>query len=74
MPRFRRVRVDYLDRTGTPKALQLGGFPARVVQHEHDHLDGVLTLDRAPSTRFIVKASEIDAVMKDLEEGQPTPE
>jgi peptide deformylase len=67
VPRHRRVRVDYLDRHGRPKALELAGFPARVVQHEHDHLEGILTLDRAPSTRLIVKASEIDAVLEELD-------
>ncbi len=67
VPRRRRLRVDYLDRHGRPKALELEGFPARVVQHEYDHLDGVLTLDRALSPRYIVKASEIDAVLEEEE-------
>lgn len=67
VPRRRRIRVDYLDRHGRPKALELEGFPARVVQHEYDHLDGVLTLDRAPSARYIIKASEIDAFLDDEE-------
>jgi len=40
------VRVDALDRTGHPKAYELRGFPAVVVQHECDHLDGVLYVDR----------------------------
>jgi peptide deformylase len=63
VPRLRAVRVDYLDATGQPKALALEGFPARVVQHEFDHLEGVLTIDRAESTLDIIKASEIDAVL-----------
>src|SRR6266545_3410710 len=67
VPRYKRVRIDYLDRHGQPAALELEGFPARVVQHEHDHLEGILTLDRAPSTRYIIKASEIDAAMEELE-------
>jgi peptide deformylase len=67
VPRRRRVRVDYLDRHGRPRALELEGFPARVVQHENDHLDGVLTLDRAVSSRHIVKTSEIDAVLEEEE-------
>jgi peptide deformylase len=63
-----RVRVEYFDAQGQPKALDLEGFPARVVQHENDHLDGVLTLDRAASPRDVVKASEIEAVLRDREE------
>ena len=41
-----KVRVDAKDATGEPVALELEGYPARVVQHELDHLDGVLMLDR----------------------------
>ncbi len=63
VPRLRTVRVDYLDATGQVKALQLAGFPARVVQHEFDHLEGILTIDRAESTLDIVKASEIETVL-----------
>jgi peptide deformylase len=62
VPRYRAVRVDYFDPAGEPRALALEGFPARVVQHEFDHLEGVLTIDRAESTLDIIKASEIDAV------------
>jgi peptide deformylase len=63
VPRANSVRVDYLDAAGQPKALLLEGFPARVVQHEFDHLEGILTIDRAPSTLDIIKASEIKAVL-----------
>ena len=69
VPRGRRLRVDYLDRHGRPRALELEGFPARVVQHEYDHLDGVLTLDRAASTRDIVKTSELEDVLRYRELG-----
>ena len=68
VPRCRAVRVDYLDAGGNPRTLELTDFPARVVQHEFDHLNGILTIDRADSTLDIVKASEIDAVIGDEEE------
>lgn len=41
------VRVVGLDRDGSEKALELEGHPAVVIQHECDHLDGVLYVDRA---------------------------
>ena len=41
-----RVRVEGRDATGEPVSLELEGIDARVVQHELDHLDGVLLLDR----------------------------
>ena len=41
-----RVRIEARDERGEPVVLELEGFPARVVQHELDHLDGTLMLDR----------------------------
>jgi peptide deformylase len=67
VPRALAVRVEYLSRQGTPRTLEAQGFPARVIQHEFDHLDGILTLDRAKSTMDIIKASEIEDV-GDMEE------
>ena len=59
------VVVDYLNALGEPCRKELAGFRARVVQHEFDHLEGVLTIDRAATTRDIVKASEMETVLKD---------
>lgn len=44
--RPRRVRVSGLDRMGRPQEFTWEGVPAAVVQHETDHLDGVLFVDR----------------------------
>jgi peptide deformylase len=40
------LRVRASDATGQERVLELEGLPARIVQHEVDHLDGVLILDR----------------------------
>jgi len=40
------IRVEARDAEGNPVTLELEGLPARVAQHELDHLDGVLILDR----------------------------
>jgi peptide deformylase len=40
------VRVSGLDASGSPIVLEASGLEARVLQHEIDHLDGVLILDR----------------------------
>jgi peptide deformylase len=42
VPRYRRLRYQGLDAAGTPIDRTVEGFHARVVQHEVDHLDGVL--------------------------------
>ena len=46
VPRAQHIKVSALDRNGKRFELELKDFPARVVQHETDHLDGVLFLDR----------------------------
>ena len=43
------IKVRALDRRGKPISMTAGGFPARVIQHETDHLDGVLFFDRMTS-------------------------
>jgi peptide deformylase len=49
------VAVRAADLQGGPLEMRLGGFPARIVQHEIDHLDGRLILDRAtPEERLRV--------------------
>ncbi|MSQ93457.1 MAG: peptide deformylase [Gemmataceae bacterium] len=67
VPRPRAMRVEYVDLNGEPVVRELKGFAARVVQHEFDHLEGILTIDRAASTRDIIKASEIDTVREEEE-------
>ena len=42
------ARVEALDVDGDPVTIEASGLEARVLQHETDHLDGVLILDRAP--------------------------
>ncbi|HZD25174.1 MAG TPA: peptide deformylase [Alphaproteobacteria bacterium] len=40
-----RVRVEYVDRDGKAQSLEADGLLARCVQHELDHLDGILFVD-----------------------------
>ena len=42
------IRVSALDGDGQPVALEAEGLQAKVIQHEMDHLDGVLFIDRLP--------------------------
>ena len=46
VPRAREIRLRGFNREGGRLDLALKDFPARVVQHETDHLDGVLFFDR----------------------------
>ena len=46
VPRARAIQVTAIDRYGGKIDIASHDFPARVIQHETDHLDGVLFLDR----------------------------
>jgi peptide deformylase len=46
VPRHTRLRLEARDEKGKPYSLEASGFFARVIQHECDHLDGGVYLDR----------------------------
>lgn len=46
VPRASEIRVQAYDRSGQRVSFTASGFPARVIQHEADHLNGVLFFDR----------------------------
>lgn len=58
VPRFTEVSVKALDRDGRSVELRLKNFPARVVQHETDHLDGILFFDRMTSPQSLTYLEE----------------
>jgi len=51
VPRYRRLRYQGFDRHGAPIDRTVEGFHARVVQHEVDHLDGILFPQRVRDLR-----------------------
>lgn len=60
VPRRAEIRVRSLDRHGREHTMTAAGFPARVIQHETDHLDGVLFLDRMSSFDSLTFLAEYD--------------
>lgn len=54
--RWQAVNVSGVDAEGRPVALKLTGWPARIMQHELDHLDGTLYIDRMLSRSFATDA------------------
>ncbi|MBI3047554.1 MAG: peptide deformylase [Acidobacteria bacterium] len=58
VPRFTDITLKALDRDGRAVQLRLRDFPARVAQHETDHLDGVLFFDRMTSTQSLTYLEE----------------
>lgn len=53
VPRHHSVRVRGLDRAGRPTDFIAAGFEARIIQHEFDHLNGVVFLDRMRDLRSL---------------------
>jgi peptide deformylase len=53
VPRWKRLRLEALDRKGQPYTVEADGFFARVIQHECDHLEGGVYLDRMEGMRSL---------------------
>lgn len=58
VPRFTDITVKALDRDAKDVELRLKNFAARIAQHETDHLDGVLFLDRMTSMQSLTYLEE----------------
>jgi len=63
-----KVKVEAQDLNGTPVTIEAEGFEARVIQHEYDHLEGVLIIDRAdPEQRRDALRRLRESVLGDLD-------
>jgi peptide deformylase len=69
VPRARDIKVRAFDRTGERVELRATGFSARVIQHETDHLDGVLFFDRMRSFDTLTFLDEYSRYWGKEEEG-----
>ncbi len=58
VPRYQAIEVEYSDRTGKLHKQELTNFVARIFQHELDHLDGIVFVDRLQSTQELI--TELD--------------
>ena len=58
VPRYRSVEVEYTGRDGQLQQQKLTDFVARIFQHEYDHLDGIVFLDRVESTQEMITEQE----------------
>lgn len=56
--RYVGLRVTYQDEEGKGCELVLEDFPARIFQHEYDHLEGMVYLDRVEDNKDIIAESE----------------
>jgi peptide deformylase len=50
------IEVSYKDENGRPQKRQFEGLPARVIQHEMDHLNGIMFVDRVDNDFELTEA------------------
>jgi peptide deformylase len=63
VPRHQWIEVEYLDRNGQHIRQILTDFVARIFQHEYDHLEGILFLDRLESPTDLYSEAEYQKIV-----------
>ena len=57
--RAEQVTASYLDENNFPQTITVRGFLARAIQHEVDHLDGILYIDRMSAVERLSRANKL---------------
>jgi peptide deformylase len=63
VPRYTHIKIRYTDCEDNQQTLIADDFIARVFQHEYDHLNGLVYLDRVDDNRDIIAESEFQKLM-----------
>lgn len=71
VPRNASLVCEALDRTGKPLKIEAHDFFARVIQHECDHLQGNVYLDRMTHLKSLTHLNEFSKFWPDTEKGKP---
>ena len=58
VPRYQAIEVEYTNQNGQVQRQELADFVARIFQHELDHLDGIVFVDRLESTQDLFTEQE----------------
>lgn len=66
VPRHKTIKVRYRDTGGKEITTEFTGFPARIFQHEYDHLNGILFLDRIDITSDLYTEKEFRRLYEEL--------
>jgi peptide deformylase len=63
VPRYQAIAVEYTDRHGQLQQQELTDFVARIFQHEFDHLNGVLFIDRIENPSDMITEQEYQKIV-----------
>ncbi len=58
VPRYKKIKLSYFDQKGIKKEQILDGLKAHVVQHEVDHLNGILFVDKVKNPKTFMTYKE----------------
>ncbi len=64
VPRCTSISIEYTDREGKAKKESYDTFLARIIQHEVDHLDGILFLDRITYNTDLISEKEYQKMIR----------
>lgn len=64
VPRQNKIRIQYLDENLEPHDEVYEGYKARVIQHEYDHLEGILFVDQISGIRKQMIRSKLNKMIK----------
>ena len=64
VPRHDEIEIEYLDESLEPHTETFTGFTARVIQHEYDHIDGILFIDHISAIRKRLIKSKLTNMTK----------
>lgn len=63
VPRYQTIQVEYCDRHGQLQTATLTDFVARIFQHEYDHLQGIVFVDRVEDPQDLISEAEYQTLI-----------
>lgn len=64
VPRYPQMQAEYINRNGQRVLTEYNDFLARIFQHEYDHLEGILFIDRVKSSQEFISEKEYQNLLK----------
>lgn len=64
-PRYKKVKASFLDEKGVRHSRVFEGLPAQIIQHETDHLNGILFVDHVTDTKSFMTMKEYKKQIRD---------
>jgi peptide deformylase len=63
VPRYQTVEIEFFDRFGKLQKMEMTDFVARIFQHEFDHFNGIVFIDRVESTQDLITETEYQKIL-----------